>query len=154
MMMNSEVGIVPVAAVCDRRRTDPKNPTESSTAAASLGKPQINIFPPTLHHSITPAQSSLIKPPMRVHESSANFEIFLRRERTERSGSEAESRAPAVGHAGPRRAGLAEGFHPMPFFLNAFLSFFVASPSAGVGWGHPSSSSYRCVNTKAEHKKT
>ena len=98
---------------------------------------------------------TLIRPPMRVHESSGNFEFFLRRDRAERSGSEAESRAPAVGHAGNRRAGLAEGFHPMPFFFTAVSSFsvFVASPSAGVGCGHPSSSSYRCVNAKVEHKK-
>jgi hypothetical protein len=34
------------------------------------------------------------------------------------------------------------------------FSFFVASPSAGVGCGHPSSTSYRCVNSKVEHKKT
>src|SRR5580700_12257292 len=93
---------------------------------------------------------------MRVHESSGNLRFFLRHDRAERSGSEAQSRAPAVGHADHRRAGLEEGFHQRPFFLNAVFSFpfFVASPSAGVGCGHPSSSSYRCVNTKVEHKKT
>jgi len=83
---------------------------------------------------------------------SLNF--FLRRDRAQRSGSEAESRAPALDPADHRRGGLEEGFHHMPFFLKAFLSFFVASPSAGVRCGHPSSSSYRCVNGKVEHKKT
>ena len=92
---------------------------------------------------------------MRVHESSGNLNFFCGV--IARSGAAAKrSRAPAVGHAGNRRAGLAEGFHPMPFFFTAVFSFsfFEASPSAGVGCGHPSSSSYRCVNSKAEHKKT
>jgi hypothetical protein len=34
-MKNSEVRIVPVAADCDRRRADPKNPTERMSAAAT-----------------------------------------------------------------------------------------------------------------------
>jgi hypothetical protein len=61
-MMNSEVRIVPGSAVCDRHRTNPKNPTERCSVAAFIRKPQIDLFTPTLHHSITPGHSSLIKP--------------------------------------------------------------------------------------------
>ena len=39
-----------------------RNPTEHWSAAAFVRKPQIDLFTPTLHHSITPAQSSLIVP--------------------------------------------------------------------------------------------
>jgi len=59
--MNSEVRIV-LAAVCDPRQTDPNNPTGHWGDAAFVRKPQIDIFSPTLHHSITPGHSSLIKP--------------------------------------------------------------------------------------------
>ena len=58
-MMNSEVGIVPVAAVCDRRRPDPKNPTERWSVAAFVTNPQIEPVTPTFQ---SPRQSSLIKP--------------------------------------------------------------------------------------------
>ena len=37
------------------------NPTEHWSVAAFVRKPQMNVFP-TLHHFITPGQSSLIKP--------------------------------------------------------------------------------------------
>jgi hypothetical protein len=58
-MMNSEVRIAPVAAVCDRRRTDPKNPTGCWSVAAFVRKPPIKRLTPILHF---PRQSSLIKP--------------------------------------------------------------------------------------------
>jgi hypothetical protein len=58
-MMNSKVRIVPVAAVCDRRRTDPKNPTGCLSVAAFVRKPQIKPVTQTLRF---PRQSSLIKP--------------------------------------------------------------------------------------------
>ena len=58
-MMNSEVGIAPVAAVCHRRRTDPKNPTDCWSVATFGRKPQIEPVTPTFQ---SPRQSSLIKP--------------------------------------------------------------------------------------------
>jgi len=58
-MKISEVRIVPVAEVCDRRRTDPKNPSGCSTIAAFVRKPQIEPVTPTPANQ---AQSSLIKP--------------------------------------------------------------------------------------------
>jgi len=58
-MKNSESGIVPVAAVCDRRRTDPKNPAGRWSVAAFVRKPQIEPVTPTVR---APRQSSLIKP--------------------------------------------------------------------------------------------
>ena len=61
-MKNSEVRIVPVAAVCDRRQMDSKPPNARWSVAAFVRKPQLDLRTPILHHSITPAQSSLIKP--------------------------------------------------------------------------------------------
>ena len=58
-MMNSEVRMVPVAAACDRRRTDPMNPTGRWSVAAFVRTPQIEPVIPTLR---PPGQSSLIKP--------------------------------------------------------------------------------------------
>jgi hypothetical protein len=58
-MMNSEVGIAPVAAVCHRRRTDPKNPTDCWSVATFGRKPQIEPVTPTFH---SPRQSSPIVP--------------------------------------------------------------------------------------------
>jgi hypothetical protein len=58
-MKHSEVRAVPVAAVCDRRRTDPNHPTGYWSAAAFMTKPQREPVTPTLH---SPRQSGLIKP--------------------------------------------------------------------------------------------
>ena len=66
-MMNSEVRIAPVAAVCDRRRTDPKNPTGCWSVAAFVRKPQTEPATPTLH---SPRQSSLIKPNQAIFHDS------------------------------------------------------------------------------------
>ena len=66
-MKNSEVRIVPVAAVCDRRRTEPKNPTRCwstgvmgrwSNLASHLSTKSIKSIKPRPNQ----AQSSLIKP--------------------------------------------------------------------------------------------
>ena len=58
-VMNSDVRIVPVAAACDRRRTDRENSTGCWSVAGFVKKPQIEPVAPTLH---SPRQSSLIKP--------------------------------------------------------------------------------------------
>jgi hypothetical protein len=58
-MMNSKVKVVAVAAVCDRRRTDPKNPTAYCSVAAFVRKPQTDSVTQTLR---SPRQSSQIKP--------------------------------------------------------------------------------------------
>ena len=56
-MKISEDRIVPEAAVCDRRRTDRKNPAESWSVAAFLAKPQIEPVAPTPH---SPSPSSAL----------------------------------------------------------------------------------------------
>jgi hypothetical protein len=58
-MKISEDRIVPVAAVCDRRQTAPKNPAECWSVTTFVRKPQIEPVTLALH---SPRQSSLIKP--------------------------------------------------------------------------------------------
>jgi hypothetical protein len=60
MMMNSEVGIVPVAAVCHRLQTNPKNPTECRSAAAFVRKPQLERITPTLRSPLSSVLSSVL----------------------------------------------------------------------------------------------
>ena len=59
MMMNSEIGIVPVAVVCDRRRMNSKHPTEFWTAGV-FGFPIIPSIPSI--PSTSPTQFPSVKP--------------------------------------------------------------------------------------------